>query len=288
MTGRLGVFDSGFGGLTVLADLMAAMPQTDFLYLGDNARYPYGTRGFDTVLEFTTEAVDYLFRRGCPVVLLACNTASAKALRTIQQQFLPARWPDRRVLGVVRPSVEALAELPPGAIPGVTVPGNATGNVAILATPGTVASRSFVMELEKLAPGINVVQQACPMWVPLVENGELDGPGCRYFVRKYLDPVLNGPLEISRMLLACTHYPLLLDRISEITPPDVQILTQGKIVAERMVDWLTRHPDFAARLSSGGGSWFLTTDDTARFNELATMFMTTPVVSEHVHLPRLC
>ena len=287
MEGRLGVFDSGFGGLTVLSELTAAMPDYDFLYLGDNARYPYGTRGYDTVLEFTTEAVDFLFRQGCPVVVVACNTASAKALRTIQQQFLPSRWPDRRVLGMVRPSAEALAELPPGAIPGVTRPGNATGTVAILATPGTVASRSFLIELEKLAPGLHVVQQACPLWVPLVENGELDGPGCRHFVRKYLEPIIAGPDVPQKILLACTHYPLLLPRIREVVPADIEILTQGRIVAERLADWLARHPEFAGRLTDGGTREYLTTDDAARFDELASMFMATAIKSKNVHLPRL-
>lgn len=283
--GRLGVFDSGFGGLTVLSELTARLPDFDYLYLGDNARYPYGTRGFEPVLEFTIEAVDFLFRQGCPVVVVACNTASAKALRTIQQQFLPKSWPDRRVLGMVRPSVEQLADLPPGAIPGVTRPGNASGTVAILATPGTVASKSFVIELEKLAPGLKVIQQACPLWVPLVENGELDGPGCRYFVKKYLEPVLARPDIPEKILLACTHYPLLIDRIREVVPAGIDILTQGAIVADRLADWLTRHSDMAGRLTGGGTREYLTTDDSARFDELASMFMSTPVVSRHVHLP---
>ncbi len=286
-SGRLGVFDSGFGGLTVLSELVHALPDHDFLYLGDNARYPYGTRSYQAVVEFTTEAIDFLFRQGCPVVVVACNTASAKALRTIQQQYLPSRWPDRRVLGMVRPSAEVLADLPPGAIPGITRPGNATGTVAILATPGTVLSRSFVIELEKLAPGLKVIQQACPMWVPLVENGELEGPGCEYFVRKYLEPVLRGPQIPGRILLACTHYPLLLPRIREVVPPDIEILTQGGIVSARLMDWLDRHPEHAGRLTGNGTREYLTTDDTTRFDELASMSLSTPIMSRRVHLPRL-
>lgn len=306
-SGKIGVFDSGFGGLTVLSELLSAMPGYDYLYLGDNARYPYGNRGFDTVLEFTTEAVEYLFSCGCPLVVVACNTASSKALRTIQQKHLPVYRPDRRVLGMVRPSAEVLADLPPGAIPGVTKPGNAEGTVAILATPGTVASRSFVIELEKLAPKLRVIQQACPLWVPLVENGELDGPGCDFFIHKYLDPILTGKCMPDgldnadeqgmndafdrgyvpqKILLACTHYPLLLPRIRAVVGEKIQILTQGTIIAERLADWLARHPEMAGRLSTGGTREYLTTDDSVRFDELASMFLSTAIASEHVHLPR--
>jgi glutamate racemase len=286
ISGKIGVFDSGFGGLTVLSELLSAMPGYDYLYLGDNARYPYGNRGFDTVLEFTTEAVEYLFSCGCPLVVVACNTASSKALRTIQQKHLPIYRPDRRVLGMVRPSAEVLADLPPGAIPGVTEPGNAEGTVAILATPGTVASGSFVIELEKLAPKLRVIQQACPLWVPLVENGELEGPGCDFFIHKYLDPILAGPDVPQKILLACTHYPLLLPRIRAVVGEKIQILTQGAIIAERLADWLGRHPEMAGRLSTGGTREYLTTDDSARFDELASMFLSTAIKSEHVHLPR--
>ena len=189
----IGVFDSGFGGLTVLRALLARLPAYDYLYLGDSARVPYGTRSAETVYEFTREAVHFLFAAGCPLVILACNTASARALRTLQQHELPRAFPDRRVLGVVRPSVEALAGLPPMALPGITEPALVKGTVAVLGTPGTIASNSYALELERLAPGLHLIQQACPMWVPLVESGELSGAGTEYFLRKYLAPVLTAP-----------------------------------------------------------------------------------------------
>jgi glutamate racemase len=217
--GAIGVFDSGFGGLTVLAALRARLPAYDYLYLGDSARVPYGNRSHEVVYEFTREAVFDLFARGCPVVVVACNTASARALRRIQQVDLPARAPDRRVLGVVRPSAEALAGLPPGAVPGVTPPALVTGTVAVLATLGTVASDSYRLELAKLAPRLQLIQQACPLWVPLVEAGETEGPGVEYFLRKYLDPLFSpGSAAPSRVLLGCTHYPLLFDGICAHVP----------------------------------------------------------------------
>lgn len=262
----IGVFDSGFGGLTVLSSLLARLPQYDYVYLGDSARAPYGTRSFETISEFTRQAVEFLFEEaGCPLIVLACNTASARALRTIQQTLLPARYPDRRVLGVVRPSAEALAGLPPGAIPGQTTPAQVTGRVAVLATPGTVASDSYRIELAKLAPGLSLVQQACPMWVPLVEAGELSGPGVDHFLHRYLDPLLAATEPPSRVLLGCTHYPLLLPGIRGIVPSSIEVLPQGDIVAERLADWLIRHPEMAARLPRGGQRRFLTTDDPGWF-----------------------
>ncbi len=258
----IGVFDSGFGGLTVLASLLERLPGYDYLYLGDSARAPYGTRSFETIQSFTREAVEYLFAQGCPLVVLACNTASARALRTLQQQLLPSRYPDRRVLGVVRPSAEALAGLPPGAIPGVTPPAAAAGDVVVLGTPGTIASDSYRLELAKLAPGLRLRQIACPLWVPLVEAGELEGPGVEYFVRRYV-----GDLEVGtpRVLLGCTHYPLLLPAIRAVLPPSTAVLTQGPIVAERLADWLGRHPEMETRLGRRGTRRFLTTDDPGWF-----------------------
>jgi glutamate racemase len=279
--GTIGVFDSGFGGLTVLGALRARLPQYDYLYLGDSARVPYGNRSHEIVYEFTREAVFELFARGCPVVVLACNTASARALRRIQQEDLPRHAPDRRVLGVVRPSAEALAGLPPGAIPGVTEPAFVTGTVAVLGTPGTIASGSYGLELAKLAPGLRLVQQACTLWVPLVEAGETDGPGADHFVRKYLGPLFDtggfdsGDVDSSdvdrraaapsRILLGCTHYPLLLPLIRSHVPAGVEIISQGPLVAERFDDWLVRHPEMERRLSQSGTYQVLTTDDPGWF-----------------------
>jgi glutamate racemase len=271
VTRVIGVFDSGFGGLTVLGELVRRLPEYDYLYLGDSARCPYGTRSADAVYEFTREAIEYLFAAGCPLVVLACNTASARALRTLQTRHLPRFHPDRRILGVVRPTVEALANLPPGALPGETAPSAIEGTVAVLGTPGTIESGSYRLELEKLAPRLRLIEQACPLWVPLVEAGELSGPGTEHFVHKYLDPLFAPPpsaLAFSRpsaVALACTHYPLLLPAIRAATPPDVRILSQGTIVADGLVDWLRRHPEMQARLSRGGGRRYVTTDDPVWF-----------------------
>lgn len=284
MTGPIGVFDSGFGGLTVLRSLRARLPAYDYLYLGDSARTPYGTRGFERVHEFTREAVEALFEAGCPLVVVACNTASARALRTLQQRHLPAYRPDRRLLGVVRPSVEALAGLPPGALPGVTPPSDARGTVALLGTPGTVASGSYAIELSHLAPGLHLVQQACPLWVPLVEAGEIEGPGTEWFLHRYLDPVFDRPEPPTRVLLGCTHYPLLLPGIRRIVPPGTDVLDQGPIVAERLEDWLRRHGDQDDRLSRGGTVDYWTTDDAARFDEVGSRLLGTALRSRQVSL----
>ena len=261
----IGVFDSGFGGLTVLADLIRRLPAYDYLYLGDSARCPYGTRSADAVYEFTREAVEHLFAEGCPLVILACNTASSRALRTLQVRHLPRFHPDRRILGVVRPTVEALAGLPPGALPGQTSPSAVQGSVAVLGTPGTIESGSYRIELEKLAPRLHLIEQACPLWVPLVEAGELSGPGTDYFVRRYLEPLFASPTPPSALALACTHYPLLLPAIRARIPAATTILTQGQIVAERLADWLRRHPEVEGRLARGGGRRYLTTDDPVWF-----------------------
>jgi glutamate racemase len=280
----IGVFDSGFGGLTVLGALMRRLPAYDYLYLGDNARCPYGTRSFETIFEFTREAVEFLFAQGCPLVVLACNTASARALRNIQQQVLPARFPDRRVLGVVRPSAEALAGLPPGAIPGVTTPTDLEGTVAVLATAGTVASDSYRLELAKLAPRLHLVQQSCPLWVPLVEAGELSGAGVDFFLHRYLDPLFALPTPPAKLLLACTHYPLLLPGILRALPRQLAVLTQGEIVAERLADWLHRHPEMDGRLTRGGGRRYLTTDDPGWFAAQGEAMVGRPIDVEKVRL----
>ncbi len=281
------MFDSGFGGLTVLRALVDRLPGYDTLYLGDSARSPYGTRSAEAVYAFTREAVHYLFAEGCPLVVLACNTASARALRTLQQRELPRAFPDRRVLGVVRPSVEALAGLPPGALPGITTPAGVAGAVAVLGTPGTIASNSYGLELARLAPGLRLVQQACPMWVPLVENDELTGEGAEYFLRKYLEPVVTAPDRPSRILLGCTHYPLLLPGIRAIVPADIEILPQGELVAERLADWLDRHPEMERRLARGGARRYLTTDDPDWFAAHGARILGTEMVAEKVRLPPL-
>jgi glutamate racemase len=261
----IGVFDSGFGGLTVLAALHAALPDHDTLFLADSARAPYGARSHDVIHEFTLEAVEWLFDAGCTTVILACNTASARALRNIQQLHLPRHRPDRRVLGVVRPSVEALAGLPPGALPGETAPSSVTGTVAVLATESTVASDSYGIELRKLAPGLTLVQQACPLWVPLVEAGELSGPGTEYFLKRSLASVLDRVDRPQRLLLGCTHFPLLLPVLRALVPPEIELLDQGAIVAAQFADWLYRHPEHAQKLPRTGTHRFATTDDPAWF-----------------------
>jgi len=263
--GPIGIFDSGYGGLTILDSIIRKLPEYTYLYLGDNARAPYGTRSFDIVYNFTLDAVRYLFGQGCHLVILACNTASAKALRSIQQYNLPEIGPDRRVLGVIRPTVECLPSR------------TASGHVAVLATPGTIQSHSYRMELEKTAPHVRLTEKACPMWVPLVENSEADGDGADYFVRKYVGEVLQEDPRIDAMVLACTHYPLLLPKIRRYVPENVRIICQGDIVAESLADYLRRHPEMAAKCSCKGEVRYLTTENTEKFDRLASMFMQAPV-----------
>jgi len=280
----IGVFDSGFGGLTILSALLERMPRYDYLFLADSARAPYGARSFEVIQRFTLEAVEWLFDQGCPVVVLACNTASARALRTIQQTHMPVHRPDRSLLGVVRPSAEALAGLPPGAIPGVTPPGLESGLVAVLGTEGTIASESYLLELEKLAPHLDVVQQACPLWVPLVEAGELEGAGTEWFLHRYLDPLFEAEVSPSRLLLACTHYPLLYDGIRRIVPETCDVISQAHLVAERLDDWLVRHPEREGRLGRSGARRFATTDDAEWFSRRGELFLGQPCVAEAIRL----
>lgn len=274
----IGVFDSGYGGLSVLRDLAESMPQYRFTYLGDNARAPYGTRSFDLVYDFTLQATRYLWDYGCPLVVLACNTASAKALRTIQQRYLPSSDdPTRRVLGVIRPTVEHLAEI------------DTNGHIGIVATPGTIASHSYDIEIAKMCPGYRLTSHACPMWVPLVENGQLDNPGTDYFVRKDLDAVMREDEEIDTLILGCTHYPLLVPVIRRHLPEYVRILTQGSIVAPSLIDYLRRHPEMDMRLSPGRQDMacritYMTTDLPERFDAIASTFMGTQVRSRRVTL----
>lgn len=269
-TGPIGVFDSGYGGLTVLRSLVDRLPQYDYLYLGDNARAPYGHRSFSTIYEYTLQAVKWFFDQGCPLVILACNTASAKALRTIQQQDLPTLAPDNRVLGVIRPTAEVMGHH------------TDTGHVGILATPGTVQSDSYVLEMAKFFPEVKVHQQACPLWVPLIEQGEHAGPGADYFVKKDLDALLAQSADTDLILLACTHYPLLEPKIRQYLPADKKVLTQGTIVAGSLAEYLVRHPEMESRLGKSGTVRFYTTDDPASFDRKGALFFGSTVRSEQL------
>ena len=270
--GPIGIFDSGYGGLTILREIRQRLPQYDYLFLGDNARAPYGTRSFDIVYEFTRQAVDHLFNRGCQLVILACNTASAKALRTIQQHVLPITDPDRRVLGVIRPTVEILGKV------------SANRHIGLLATPGTVRSHSYRMEIEKIYPGMQITELECPMWVPLVEAGEFDSDGADYFVKKYIDRILAIDPEIDTLILGCTHYPILLPKIRKYTPEHIRILPQGELVADSLADYLRRHPSMEERCTRGGTVRFLTTENPNKFDPLATLFMRHPIHSDRISI----
>lgn len=271
-THPIGVFDSGYGGLTVLKELTAKLPDYDFIYMGDNARAPYGTRSFDTVYRYTLEAVKWFFNKGCPLVLLACNTASAKALRTIQQKDLPGIDPQKRVLGVIRPTTERIGHF------------TKTGNVGIFATAGTVQSGSYPVEVHKFFPEIKLVQQACPLWVPLIENKEHESAGTDFFVKKYTDALISQNKDIDTVLLACTHYPLLMDKIRKCLPAGVSVIAQGEIVANSLVDYLQRHPEMDARCGKNAKIDFFTTDSTADFDDKATIFYGKPIKSMHAEL----
>lgn len=271
--GPIGVFDSGYGGLSVLRRIAALLPQYDYLYLGDNARAPYGTRSWQCVYDFTLQAVNFLFAQGCPLVILACNTASAKALRTIQQRDLPKMQdPSRRVLGVIRPTAEAIGSI------------SRTGHVGIVGTPGTVASGSYDIEITKLNPTFHTHAQGCPMWVPIVENMEMDTDGARYFVKRDIERLLSQDGLIDTIILGCTHYPLLYDLIREVTPSHVQILEQGNIVAHSLASYLQRHPEMKCRLSRGGTIRYLTTESPEKFADMASVFMGHQVQSHRVAL----
>ena len=273
----IGIFDSGYGGLTILNKIRQLLPEYDYLYLGDNARAPYGTRSFDVIYEYTLQAVKYLHEQGCNLIILACNTASAKALRTIQQRNIN---PDEvRVLGVIRPTVEV--------VPART----RTKHIGVLATPGTVASESYVIELLKQDPTLVVTQQACPMWVPLIEAGEHLSEGADYFVEKYLNELLERDPEIDTIILGCTHYPLIQDKIEAYlsqTNRHISIVSQGEIVAQSLADYLRRHPEIVERISSplrgrsGGG--FLTTESADKFSDSASLFLSEPIEAEHIEL----
>ena len=268
----IGVFDSGYGGLTVLKEIIRKLPQYDYLYLGDNARTPYGNRSFDTVYQYTLQCVNWFFEQGCSLVILACNTASAKALRTIQQNDLPKMSSGKRVLGVIRPTAEIIGAF------------SETQSVGILATNGTVASDSYPMEIAKFFPSLKVYQEACPMWVPLVENEEYKSHGADYFVKKNLHNIFEKGEDIDVILLACTHYPLLKEKIEEYLPVGVKLISQGEIVATSLADYLSRHPEIESRCSKKGGRLFYTTDSTTDFDNHAGIFYGEMVRSNHVVL----
>lgn len=269
MTNRpIGVFDSGYGGLTVLREIVAKLPDYDYLYLGDNARAPYGTRGFDTVYAYTLQCVEWFFAQGCELVILACNTASAKALRSIQQQDLPRLAPERRVLGVIRPTSEVIGDF------------TSTGHVGVMGTTGTVLSESYLIEIQRFFPQLVVSQEACPMWVPLVENNEHESPGADYFIKKHLDSLLSRDEKIDAILLACTHYPLLINKINAFLPEGVRLISQGGIVASSLADYLHRHPEIESRLSREGTRRFVTTGETADFDAHGSLFFGQNLVSQ--------
>lgn len=260
-TGPIGVFDSGYGGLTILDKIRELLPQYDYIYLGDNARTPYGTRSFEVVYEFTLQAVRKLFDLGCPLVILACNTASAKALRSIQENDLPHIDATRRVLGVIRPTAECIGD--------ITV----SRHVGLLATAGTVKSQSYPIELHKLFPDIQLTGVACPLWVPLVENNEFNSPGADYFVQEYINQLLEQDPKIDTIILGCTHYPLLIEKIRLFTPPHIRLVAQGEYVAASLKDYLRRHSEIRTRCTAGGTCEFLTTESVEKFQEAASIFL---------------
>ena len=269
----IGIFDSGYGGLTVFRSIFEQLPNYDYIYLGDTARAPYGNRSFQTIHQYTWECVQWLFNKGCPLVILACNTASAKALRTIQQKDLQTEDPSNRVLGVIRPTAEVIGNY------------SKTKQIGVLGTRGTVQSGSYLIEIGHFFPDVKVYQQACPLWVPLIENGEYDKPGADYFVKKYLGQILSQSANIDTLLLACTHYPLLQKKIKQFLPKHIQVVSQGDIVAKSLADYLERHTEIGENLSKNcTQQFFTTTDDTADFDHYAEIFFSGPVKSKFAEI----
>ncbi len=268
--GPIGVFDSGYGGLTILNKIREALPEYDYFYLGDNARTPYGTRSFEVVYEFTLQAVKKLFEMGCHLVILACNTASAKALRSIQINDLPHLDPKRRVLGVIRPTVESIEKL------------TKTNHVGILATIGTIKSESYPMEIHKLFPNIAVTGEACPMWVPLVENNEMNNEGATFFITKNINALLSRDELIDTLILGCTHYPLLLSKIKQATPEHINIVSQGEYVANSLKDYLRRHVEMDDKCTKNGQTVFFTTEAVEKFTESASLFLDEPIEAHRI------
>jgi glutamate racemase len=271
MNQPIGIFDSGIGGLTVFRSIAEALPGYDYIYLGDNSRAPYGNRSFNTIHQYTWECVQWLFKQGCPLIILACNTASAKALRTIQQKDMQGLDPSKRVLGVIRPTAEVIGNY------------STTKEIGVLGTTGTVQSQSYLLEIQKFFPDLKVYQQACPLWVPLVESGEYEKPGSDYFIQDYLDQIMAQSANIDTLLLACTHYPLLQDKITAHLPANIKVVAQGDIVAKSLADYLQRHPELEQNLSKQGSrTFYTTTDDTTDFDHHASSFFSAPVTSSFV------
>ena len=270
--GPIGVFDSGYGGLTILDKIREVLPEYDYIYLGDNARAPYGTRSFEVVYEFTRQAVNKLFDMGCHLVILACNTASAKALRSIQMNDLPQIDPARRVLGVIRPTVECVGEI------------SKNQHIGVLATAGTIKSESYPLEIHKLFPEIQVSGTACPMWVSLVENNESQDEGADYFIRKYIDQLLSKDPQIDTVILGCTHFPILLPKIRQYIPDHISVIAQGEYVAESLKDYLNRHPEMDAKCTKNGNCQFYTTEAEEKFSESASTFLKQQISVKHITL----
>jgi len=270
--GSIGVFDSGYGGLTVLESLQAELPSYDFIYLGDNARTPYGSRSFEVIYQYTLEAVKFLFKQGCPLVILACNTASAKALRTIQQNDLVSLAPTNRVLGVLRPTTEEIGTL------------TSSGHVGVLGTNGTINSNSYAIEIKKFFPGLTVVQKSCPMWVPLVENNEFDNVGGEFYIKKYIDEILHQDDEIDTLVLACTHYPILEEKIKKHLPKHIRLVSQGNLVASKLKTYLNRHSEINDRLTKTSALNVLTTECNTSFDLVASKFYKKEIKSSTVKL----
>jgi glutamate racemase len=268
----IGVFDSGYGGLTVFKSIARKLPVYNYIYFGDNARTPYGDHSFETIYQYTLECVEWLFAQGCPLVILACNTASAKALRSIQQNILPFKYPNHRVLGVIRPTAEIVDQF------------TTTKHIGVMGTRGTVNSESYLMEINKFFPEIKVAQQSCPMWVPLIENDEHRDAGADYFVKKYVDQLLAKDEDIDCIVLACTHYPLLVPKIKEVLPPHISLLAQDDIVADSLALYLQQHPEIEALISKEGHQQFFTSGDAKGFDASASIFFGKQIVSTHTSL----
>ena len=272
LPGPIGIFDSGYGGLTILEKIRTELPEYDYIYLGDNARTPYGTRSFDVVYKYTLECVSQLFEMGCQLVVLACNTASAKALRTIQQNDLPQIDQTRRVLGVIRPTVEVVGAM------------TKTKHIGLLATPGTVQSNSYPLEIEKLHEDIIVTSEACPLWVPLIENNEHNSVGADYFIRKNVQQLLENDPLIDTIMLGCTHYPLVEEKIKALIPDGISIVSQGEIVAKSLTHYLQRHPEMDEKCTRGGSIRYLTTESVEKFASSASIFLNEKIDAEHIDL----
>lgn len=270
--GSIGIFDSGYGGLTILSELQKKLPQYDYIYLGDNARSPYGTRSFDLIYEFTLQGMKKLFDSGCNLILIACNTASAKALRKIQQNDLPKISPEKRILGIIRPTVETICKL------------SKNGHIGILATEGTINSKAYEEEIFKIDPNITVVGNPCPMWVPLVENREAFDPGADYFVKKYIDQILRKDMTIDTLILACTHYPILYPKIRQYVPEHIQVVSQGKYIADSLDDYLQRHSSLEQSLKKNSQTIFLTTENSDKFSSMASIFLGRDISSKTIVL----